>query len=283
MPKRVLIVEDEALLRRTLTTALREAGYRTIPVGSAEEAEPHLFPEPAADLVLLDNRLPKASGVSVLERLREQRAKCSVILMTAYDQPEVRRAADQLASGYVLKPFDLEDMVRGVTSLLGGPLRRQRWRAAEPSGRTDRASGGDSQPAGGETNMAARRRKAAKKAVRKATRRKATRKAARRKVARKAGRRKVARKAGRRKTARKAVRRKTARKAVRRKTARKAARRKVARKRVRRKVARKAVRRKVARKAVRRKVARKAVRRKVARAMLMGMAMDEMGAGAKRK
>lgn len=253
MPKRVLIVEDEALLRRTLTTALREAGYRTIPVGSAEEAEPHLFPEPAADLVLLDNRLPKASGVSVLERLRENRAECSVILMTAYDQPDVRQTAHRLASGYVLKPFDLEDVVRGVTSLLERPPDREQGKPKRPSGRSDRASGGEDSDTGGETTMAARKR-------------------ARRK----------AKRAVRRKVARKAVRRKAARRGVRRKVARKAVRRKVARKAVRRKVARKAVRRRVVRKAVRRKVARKAVRRKVARAMLMGMAMNEM-AGAKRK
>ena len=262
MPKRVLIVEDEALLRRTLTTALREAGYRTIPVGSAEEAEPHLFPEPAADLVLLDNRLPKASGMSVLERLRENRAECSVILMTAYDQPEVRHAAHRLASGYVLKPFDLEDVVRGVTSLLGRPTGARQGKPKRPSGRSDRASGGEESDTGGETNMAARKR--ARRKAKKAVRRKGVRKAVRRKGARKAVRRKAARKGARRRVARKAVRRKAARKGV------------------RRKVARKAVRRKVARKAVRRRVVRKAARRKVARAVLMGMAMNEMG-GAKRK
>ena len=208
MPKCVLIVEDEALLRRTLTTALREAGYQAIPVGSAEEAEPHLFPEPAADLVLLDNRLPKASGVSVLERLRANRAACSVILMTAYDQAEVRQTANRLASGYVLKPFDLEDMVRGVTSLLGRPARTAITKFQGPPGRSDRASGGVQNGSGGETRMAARK-KAAKKAGRKtARRRKAAKKTTRRKATRKKATRK---KATRRKATKKRARRKAAR------------------------------------------------------------------------
>ncbi len=170
MQKCVLVVEDEALLRRTLTSALREAGYRAIPVGSAEEAEPHLFPKAAPDLVLLDNRLPKASGVSVLERLRANRAECSVILMTAYDQADVRGAAVRLANGYVLKPFDLDEMVHSVSRLLELPSPARDGRVGEracgPQGVARRKPARERE--GGDPGMAAKKRKkAAKKATKK--------------------------------------------------------------------------------------------------------------------
>jgi DNA-binding response OmpR family regulator len=117
--KRVLIVEDEILLRRTLASAFREAGLLALTAADAEEAERFLFPMPAVDLVILDNRLPKADGVSVLRRLRESRAACPVILVTAFDEAEVRKAAESWADGYMVKPFDLARMLDEVRRLLG--------------------------------------------------------------------------------------------------------------------------------------------------------------------
>jgi DNA-binding response OmpR family regulator len=117
--KSVLIVEDESLLRRTLASALREAGFEAVTAQSAEEAERHLFPVPAVDLVVMDNRLPAEDGVSVLRRLREGQVKCPVILMTAYDQAEVRREAQNLADCYMVKPFDLQRMLSEIERLLG--------------------------------------------------------------------------------------------------------------------------------------------------------------------
>jgi DNA-binding response OmpR family regulator len=115
----VLIIEDEVLLRRTLTGAFREAGYDALFAGSAEEAEPHLFPEATVDLVVLDNRLPTTHGVALLRRLRAAGSGCPVILMTAFDQAETRRAAEEWANGYVVKPFDLARMLSEVRRLLG--------------------------------------------------------------------------------------------------------------------------------------------------------------------
>ena len=119
MSKCVLIVEDESLLRRTLASALRDAGYDAVTADSAEAAERHLFPVPDVDLVVLDNRLPAADGISVLRRLRHSQASCPVILMTAYDQEEVRRAAESWADGYMVKPFDLGRMLAEVQRLVG--------------------------------------------------------------------------------------------------------------------------------------------------------------------
>lgn len=119
MGKSVLIVEDEVLLRRTLASALREAGFDAVTAGSAEQAERHLFPVPAVDLVVMDNRLPTEDGVSILRRLRQSQASCPVILVTAFDKAEVRREAQRLADSYLVKPFDLARMLGEIERLLG--------------------------------------------------------------------------------------------------------------------------------------------------------------------
>lgn len=119
MSKTVLIVDDERLLVRTLSTVLKEAGYRTLTASSAEQAEKQLDADDGPDLVVLDNRLPKRSGLDVLRHIRERGLPCRVILMTAYDSPDVKREAERLAvDRYVLKPFDLSTMMSTITDLL---------------------------------------------------------------------------------------------------------------------------------------------------------------------
>ncbi len=120
MAKSVLIVDDEKLLVRTLSNALKEAGYRIAVAGSAEQADKHVFGEPPFDLILLDNRLPKESGVDVVKRVREQAVKSKVILMTAYETPEVKAEAKRLkVERYMKKPFDLTALLEEIHSLIG--------------------------------------------------------------------------------------------------------------------------------------------------------------------
>lgn len=120
MHKSVLIVDDEQLLARTLSTVLREAGYATVVAGSAEEAEPHLFGAATIDLVVMDVRLPRESGLEMVKRLRERSLGSKVILMTAYETPEVKSEARRLkVDRYLKKPFDLAALVDEVRGLIG--------------------------------------------------------------------------------------------------------------------------------------------------------------------
>ncbi len=120
MHKSVLIVDDEQLLARTLSTVLREAGYRTVVAGSAEDAERHVFGDAPLDLIVVDNRLPRESGIQMIQRLRDQSLQSKVILMTAYETPEVKAEARRLkVDRYLKKPFDLTAMVDEVKSLIG--------------------------------------------------------------------------------------------------------------------------------------------------------------------
>jgi len=118
----VLIVDDEQLLVRTLSSVLSEYGYRITVAGSAEEAAPRIFGQEGFDLVLLDNRLPGESGMQLMQRLREQAVRSKVILMTAYGTAEVRRQVERLAGEYLTKPFDLGVVVEVVRALIGPGL-----------------------------------------------------------------------------------------------------------------------------------------------------------------
>lgn len=120
MPKSVLIVDDEKLLVRTLSNALKEVGYKITVAGSAEQAEKHIFGDTSFDLILLDNRLPKESGIEVIRRVREASVKSKVILMTAYDTAEVKAEAKRLkVDRYLKKPFDLTALLKEIEELIG--------------------------------------------------------------------------------------------------------------------------------------------------------------------
>ena len=120
MTKSVLIVDDEKLLVRTLSNALKEAGYRIAVAGSAEQADKHVFGDPPFDLILLDNRLPNESGMEVVKRVRDRAVRSKVILMTAYETPEVKAEAKRLkVERYMKKPFDLTALLEEIHSLIG--------------------------------------------------------------------------------------------------------------------------------------------------------------------
>ena len=118
MPSSVLIVDDEALLARTLASALREDGFDVVTAESAEDAVEHLFPKSPFDVVLLDHRLPGATGVSVLERMRAEGQRTPVILMTAFETVSMRSRALELGvAGFFRKPFNLRDLLDQIELL----------------------------------------------------------------------------------------------------------------------------------------------------------------------
>ncbi len=121
MSRSVLIVEDESLLARTLANALRDAGFEVVTADSAEDAEFRLLPAHRFDVVLLDHRLPGASGLSLLERMRAEGQTTPAILMTAYETASMRsRALELQAAGFFRKPFNLAEMLDSIDQLAGG-------------------------------------------------------------------------------------------------------------------------------------------------------------------
>lgn len=121
LSKSVLIVDDERLIARTLSSALAEAGFDTRIASNVEAAEKQIFTaESGFDLIIIDNRLPKGSGLGLLKKLRAGDVQAKVILMTAYDSPETKAEARRLGvQRYFTKPFDLGAMIAEVETLVG--------------------------------------------------------------------------------------------------------------------------------------------------------------------
>ena len=106
----ILIIEDEARMRRLLELDLGEAGFQTFSVRSAEDGLDLLRRE-HVDVVLTDLKLPGSSGLELLQSVKRQHAALPVIVMTAYGTVETAVEAMKAgASDYILKPFSLAEM-----------------------------------------------------------------------------------------------------------------------------------------------------------------------------
>lgn len=114
---RVLVVEDEPRLLRNLAKALREEGYA---VDTAEAGDDGLFKAETYnyDAVILDVMLPRLDGWEILERLRKQK-QTPVLMLTARDGTKDRvRGLDTGADDYLIKPFDLPELLARVRALI---------------------------------------------------------------------------------------------------------------------------------------------------------------------
>ena len=106
----ILIVEDEAKMRRLLELNLGEDGFSTVSAGDAE-AGLKLLRENVIDLVLTDLKLPGMDGLEFLQAVKRQNAALPVVVMTAFGSVETAVEAMKAgASDYVLKPFSLSEM-----------------------------------------------------------------------------------------------------------------------------------------------------------------------------
>lgn len=126
MIPRVLVVDDEALIRWSLREAFSAAGFQVTEAADAHTALLKLTePQQRVHAVLLDLRLPDSRDLTLLAGMKALRPDLPVILMTAYGTPET--AADALRLGacrVVPKPFDVEQMVRLVREALNGGVAR---------------------------------------------------------------------------------------------------------------------------------------------------------------
>jgi DNA-binding NtrC family response regulator len=109
---RVLVVEDEMLIRWSIAETLAQEGHTVVEAGDATTAVQALteMPEPI-DVVLLDYRLPDSNDLGLLANVRRLRPHSAVVMMTAFGTPEVTRDALDLGAYRVVnKPFDMHGL-----------------------------------------------------------------------------------------------------------------------------------------------------------------------------
>jgi DNA-binding NtrC family response regulator len=124
--KRILIVDDDKLVRWTLTQKCTEFGYFSLEASSGEEALRMLQTDPV-DAILLDVHLPDLSGIEILEKLKQAGETRSVIMMTADPQLDDVKAALRLgAYDFVSKPLNFDELsVTLQNALDAGELRTE--------------------------------------------------------------------------------------------------------------------------------------------------------------
>ncbi|MGR3933479.1 ANTAR domain-containing response regulator [Streptomyces sp. BRA346] len=111
---RVVIAEDEALIRLDLKEMLEEEGYSVVGEAGDGETAVALAREHRPDLVILDVKMPVLDGISAAERIAGERI-APVLMLTAFSQRElVDRARDAGAMAYLVKPFSKSDVVPAI-------------------------------------------------------------------------------------------------------------------------------------------------------------------------
>ncbi len=109
--RRVVVAEDEAVIRLDIVEMLREVGYDVVGEAADGESAIRLAEELRPDLVVMDIKMPILDGISAAERIARARI-APVVLLTAFSQKElVERARDAGAMAYVVKPFTSADLI----------------------------------------------------------------------------------------------------------------------------------------------------------------------------
>ena len=112
--RRVLIAEDEALIRLDLAEMLREEGYDVVgQAGDGQEAV-ELAESLRPDLVIMDVKMPRRDGIDAAAEIAEKRI-APIVVLTAFSQRElVERARDAGAMAYLVKPFSITDLIPAI-------------------------------------------------------------------------------------------------------------------------------------------------------------------------
>jgi two-component system, response regulator PdtaR len=113
-PRRILIAEDEAIIRLDLKEMMEEEGFEVVGEAADGEAAVRLARERSPELVILDIKMPGMDGLTAAETISSE-GLAAVLILTAFSQKElVRRAAEAGAMGYLVKPFQKSDLLPAI-------------------------------------------------------------------------------------------------------------------------------------------------------------------------
>ena len=116
---RIIVAEDEAIIRMDLIEMLREAGYNVIGEATNGREAISLARHLKPDLAILDVKMPEIDGISAAELIVSEKL-AAVLMLTAFSQRElVERARDAGAMAYLVKPFSISDLTPAIEMALG--------------------------------------------------------------------------------------------------------------------------------------------------------------------
>src|SRR5579883_516384 len=122
--KKILIVEDEVDFRELLTHVLGQKGYDVTAAGNGEDGL-SAYRDGSPDLVLLDVHLPDMSGFEICRKIRAEGPRPQTPILICTVRSEVAPVAEGLSSGatdYVLKPFQVSDLLERIETALAGAI-----------------------------------------------------------------------------------------------------------------------------------------------------------------
>ena len=118
-PRRVVVAEDEAIIRLDLRELLAEEGYEVVGETGRGDHAVELVRELQPDLVILDIKMPGLDGIAAARQIAGER-RAAVLILTAFSQRElVEQARDAGALAYLVKPFQKSDLVPAIEIALG--------------------------------------------------------------------------------------------------------------------------------------------------------------------
>ncbi len=118
MPK-VVIAEDEAIIRLDLSEILKEAGYEVVGAACRGDEALQLVQDLLPDIAILDIKMPGMDGLAVARAISEERL-CAVLILTAFSQRNlIEEARNSGALGYLVKPFQKSDLIPAIEVALG--------------------------------------------------------------------------------------------------------------------------------------------------------------------
>ena len=124
MPKRILIIDDEEIVIRSVCLLLEKSGYEVYVVKNGQDAVA-IAEESKFDLIIADIRMPGMNGVEAVKRIhkvlrKKKESLLPVIFITGYADKGIEKQAQELKPvGYLYKPFDNADLLEKVREAIG--------------------------------------------------------------------------------------------------------------------------------------------------------------------
>jgi two-component system chemotaxis response regulator CheY len=120
MPKTVLVVDDSSTVRQQVSLALKQAGFCIVEAADGQEALAAIDANRSISMVVCDVNMPVLNGLEMVERVKskpENRA-LPILMLTTEGQPSmIKRARDAGAVGWIVKPFDANQLVQAARHL----------------------------------------------------------------------------------------------------------------------------------------------------------------------